>query len=310
MEYSYAPTPDPFRLEDAPSSIRGALSVDRLNRKSRTTVEGRVFRALSEASWADRIGKSYRFAAAETEQDILQAVLPDGKFTDYLFNRAHDRGGDKARFVMDELGFDPEDWRYLAAQFYDGLLLSEPRDLSIQRWKDGYGARFNVFVEVTSRIGKRGVMRTGWMLEPEKLPRLVTAVPDRCEDGLIKPPAPPVLPPQIEGDARWERLFLLADERGRAAYAATIPTPLLLEDYGIIEEGAFGSASVLIADASSGFARWLIKTGRGDRVNGGGAAIYCTLSSHSSERADAYARAFARVLEFNGVSSRVETCYT
>jgi hypothetical protein len=310
VEYSYEETPNPFRLDDAPLSIRGALSVDRLKRKTHTTVEGRVFRALSEASWSDRKGQSYRFAAAETGHDILQAVLPDGKFTDYLFNRDHDGGGSKARFVIDELGFEPDDWRYLAAQFYDGLLLAEPRDLSIKRWEDGYGARFNVFVEVTSRTGKRGVMCTGWMLKPKMLPSLATAFPDRCEHGLVRPPTPPVLAPQAEDDTWWAKLFVLADERGRAAHAATLPTPMFLENYGVIEEGACGSARVLISDARRGFARWLIKTGHGDSGDKGGAAIYCALTSQSMERAEAYAMAFARVLALNGVPSRVETYYT
>jgi hypothetical protein len=310
VDYSYESEPEPFRLDKVPLSARGALSVDRLNRKTHTTVEGRVFRALIEASWTDRMGQTYRFAVAEPGEDILLAVLPHGKFTDYLFNRDHHEGGAKARFVIDELGFEPDDWRYLAAQFYDGLLLSEPRDLIIKRWKNGYGARFNVFVEVTSRAGKCGVMRTGWMLEPQKLPSLVTAFPGRYEDGPVRPPTPPILAPQVEDDTWWTKLFHLADEHGRAAHAATLPTPMLLENYGIIEDGESGSAKVLIADARRGFARWLMKSGRGDREDNGGAAIYCTLPSQSIERAEAYAMAFARVLALNGVPSRIETYYT
>lgn len=310
VDYGYEPTPNPFILEKAPLSKRGALSVDRFYRKTHTTVEGRVFRALIEASWTDRTGQIYRFAVAEPGQDILQAVLPHGKFTDYLFNRDHHEGGPKARFVIDELGFEPDDWRYLAAQFYDGLLLSQPRDLVIKRWKNGYGARFNVFVEVTSRAGKRGVMQTGWMLEPQKLPTLATAFPGHYEDGPVRPPTPPVLAPQVQDDAWWEKLFYLADEHGRAAHAATLPTPMLLENYGVIEDGESGSAKVLIADARRSFGRWLIKSGHGDHEDNGGAAVYCTLPSQSIERAEAYAMAFARVLALNGVPSRIETYYT
>lgn len=309
VDSNYGLAPIPFRLENLPLSQRGALSLDRLRRKTSTTIEGRVFQALSQASWADRSGQTYQFTAAESGQDILQAVLPEGKFTDYLFNRDHDIGGAKARFVIEELGFDPNDWRFLAAQFYDGLLLSEPRDLYIQRWKGGYGARFNVRVEVTSRAGKRGIMRTGWMLIPQKLPTLVTAVPDRGEDGLVRPPTPPVLAPSAKGRDWYEELFLLADDQGRNAHATTLPTPMLLEDFGIIEDGESGSASVIVADARRGFARWLIKSGRGDRRGQGGAAIYCNIPSQSVERASAYAMAFARVLALNGVPSQVETYY-
>lgn len=310
VDHAYGLIPEPFQLQKSPLSTRGALSLDRLRRKTRIAPEGRVFRALVEASWTDRKGQSYRFATAEPGNDILQAILPDGKFTDYLFNRDHQKGSAKAAFVIDELGFEPDDWRYLAAQFYDGLLLSEPRDLMIQHWPDGYGARFNVFVEVTSRIGKRGIMRTGWMLKPRELPRLTTAIPDRREEGVVRPPTPPVLAPRLEDDIWWADLFRLSDERGRAAHAATLPTPMLLEDYGIVEEGECGSAAILIADARRGFARWLIKNGFGDRGYRGGAAVRCNLSSQSMERAEAYARAFARVLALNGVSSRVETFYS
>jgi hypothetical protein len=309
IDYTYTGVPQPFRLEEAPVSTRGALSLDRLKRKTTTTVEGRIFRALREASWTDRTGQSFRFAAAEPGHDILQAVLPEGKFTRYLFDRDHGKGGAKAGFVMDELGFEPDDWRYLAAQFYDGLLLAEPRDLVVQLWQDGYGARFNVFVEVTSRTGKRGVMRTGWMLKPQMLPSLVTAVP-RHDAEAVAPPTPPVLTPQTKGDAWWEALFRLADEQGRAAHMTTLPTPMLLEDYGVIEEGECGSAIVLISDARRGFARWLIKAGLGSQYPKGGAAVFCNLPSQSLERAKAYAMAFARVLALNGVPSRVETYFT
>lgn len=310
-DHRYGEMPDLFRLEKVALSARGAISVDRLKRKTHITVEGRIFRALSEASWTDLAGQSYRFASAEPGQDILQAVLPDGKFTNYLFNRDHDKGGAKATFIMDELGFEPDDWRYLAAQFYDGLLLSEPRDLVIQRWENGFGARFNVVVKVTSRSGKQGIMRKGWMLKPQMLPSLATAFPDQGEDRAVVPPAPPVLvPPQIVDNSWWEALFLLADEHGREAHDAIVPTPMLLEDFGVIEEGEIGSARIRIADARRGFARWLIKTKRGNHGYKGGAEIYCTLPSQSVERAKAYALAFARVLALNGVPSRVETFYT
>jgi hypothetical protein len=306
IDYIYGKPPHPFLLQEAPLSPSGERSLDRLKRKTHTTVEGRIFRKLSEALWTDRAGQTYRFAAVESARDILEAVLPDGKFTEYLFNRDHDKGAAKARFVMDVLGFEPEDWRYLAAQFYDGLLLSEPRDLVIQHWQGGYGARFNVFVEVTSRAGNRGIMSTGWMLKPQMLPQLVTAKPGHRKDGVVTPPTPAVLLPQAEGDTWWESLFLLADKQGRANHEATLPTPILLENDDFSEEGEPGSASVLIADARRGFAKWLIKTGHGDRVNGG-AVIHCNLQFRSLERAKAYAVAFARVLALNGVPSHVKT---
>jgi hypothetical protein len=274
------------------------------------SIEGLIFEALREASWTDSKGEAFNFLAAEPGQDILQAVLPDGKFTHYLFNRDHKDGGPKAKFLVDELGFSADDWRYLAAQFYDALLLSKPRDVEVRKWDQGYGARFNVYVEVTSRSRKSGILRTGWMLRPGGMPSLSTAVPDHGNEGVVKPPLPAVIKPGKPGDEWWTSLFLLADDHGRNAHDAVLPTPMVLEGFDVIEEGAWGSAFVVVSDARKGFARWLIKTGRGDRGYRGGAAIYFSSRSQSAERAEAYALAFARVLALNGVPSHVETFFS
>lgn len=227
-----------------------------------------------------------------------------------MFDPGHKDGGPKAKFLIEELGFDPEDWRFLAAQFYDGLLLSEPRDLELRHWGSGYGAKFNTYVQVTSRSGKSGVLRTGWMLEPEKLPKLSTAFPDRPENGVIKPPIPPVLEPARRDDDWWSNLYDLAHQQGEAAHAVTLPTPLFLQEFDVIEEGECGSSSIHVADARTGFARWLIKTGKGYHGYKGGAQAPCPIASQSADRAEAYANGFARVLALNGISASVETRYT
>ena len=307
INHNYGDTPDRFRIKKALLSERGAISVDRLKRKTQTTVEGRVLRALIEASWTDRQGGAYRFSAAEPGQDVLQAVLPEGKFTKYLFNRNHKDGSAKAAFIIDGLGFIPDDWRFLAAQLYDGLLLSEPRDLEVRRWANGIGARFNTFVEVTSRQGKRGILRTGWMLEPKRLPQLVTAIPDHDSPNVVRPPQPPVLLPQQPCDAFFEELFRIANYHGQIAHAATLPTPMLINDFRVAEEGECGSARVIIVDGHEEFTFWLRKTGLGNSMPRNATAILCTVSSQSLERAEAYAKAFARVLALNGVPSYVQT---
>ena len=162
---------------------------------------------------------------------------------------------------------------------------------------------------MTSRKGKSGVLRTGWMLAPGEIPSLSTAVPDRSEHA-IKPPIPAVLRPEKTGNGWWEKLFVLADECGRNAHDAVLPTPMVLEEFEVIEEGECGFSYIVVKDARKGFARWLINTGRGERFYRGGAAIHSSSRSQSVERAEAYALSFARVLALNGVPSEVETYYS
>ena len=306
VDYSFAEVPDRLKLAEVEVSQRGCLSVVRFERKTHVTVEGRVFQKLTQSSWSTKDGEEFRFSSAEPGHDVLQAIMPEGNFTDFLFNFDHEKGRSRATFFVDELGFAPEDWRFLAAQFYDGLLLSEPRDLEIQEWDGGYGARFNSLVNVTSRTGKQGVVRTGWMLKPDELPSLSTAVPDRSSPGIVTPKTPPVIFPEADSDAKWSRLFDLAEECARVAHAAAFPTPMILRDFGVIEDGECGSASILIEDGRRSFSRWLLRTGRGDRGYRGGVEIPCLLPSQSVERAEAYASAFARVLALNGIPARIE----
>jgi hypothetical protein len=309
--HSFGDIPKQFQLPKVVRTERGRLSVDRLRRRTHMTVTGRVFQELLEARWKDANGQVYEFSAAETEQDILKAVMPDGKFTDYLFNRNHKDGAGKAGFIIDELGFDPADWRYLAAQFYDGLLLSEPQNVQINKWEGGYAARFNVLVEITSRTGKKGILRTGWQIKPNELPQLNTAMPGHNSGAVVTPPLPPVLAPvDMPNDDWWQALYTLADEKGCLAHRDVIPTPMLIKDYGIVEEGKCGFAIVKISSGKSDFAKWLVKTGKGQKERKGGPAIACNIASQSIERSKAYALAFARVLALNGIQSSMKTFLT
>jgi len=172
VPYSYGLGIPEFQLKQTKLSTRGQLSKDRFERKTSIDVEERVFRAINQARWTDSKRTSYEFSTVENSTDILQAILPEGKFTKYLFDTDHEDGRGKAKFLTETLEFEPEDWRFLAAQLYEGLLLSEPIDLEIRKWGSGYGAKFDNLVKVTSRTGKIGILRTGWMLEPGKPPKL------------------------------------------------------------------------------------------------------------------------------------------
>lgn len=133
--------------------------------------------------------------------------MPEGKFTKYLFARDHKDGGSKAAFLIDQLGIEPEDWRYLAAQFYNGLLMAQPEAVKLNQWETGYGVRFDVQMRVRGRSGSKAVIVTGWNMNPDKLPSLSTAFPGDRNAEVLEPGDPPVLPPGTRTAADWTQLW-------------------------------------------------------------------------------------------------------
>lgn len=293
------------KLAKVSVSPRGQKSLDKVEAKRTNTVEERVFRGLVAARWSDKSGRQYAFNTAEQNKDILEAVMPDGKFTKYLFDLSHKDGGGKAKFFIETLGFDPEDWRFLAAQFYDGLLLSEPHDLEVKHWDQDFGAQFNVYIRVRSRTGADAIVRTGWILRPGRLPQLVTAVPDQDQAVVVEPPTPPIVAPAATPEEFNAQLFEFAHKAGLEAHDTTLPTPLFLKDFGVIEEGEAGSASVAIKDVDGGFAQWARRHEKGALIEGDGLHISAPSPSQSIDRKQAYARAFARVLALNGIAASI-----
>jgi len=285
-------------------SARGEQSLQLLRDKRQRSIEGSILSEIARSNWSDRSGGQYKFEAVERHGDILQAILPEGKFTKYLFDMNHKDGRGKAKFFVETLRFSPDDWRYLAAQFYEGLVKSQPRDLDMRRWPEGYGARFNVVIRVKSRTGETGKVRTGWMLRPNALPSLSTAIPEDQDIEAIDPGIPPIARPDVCIEEFWRSVFDLAEAEAVAAYERAVPTPLFIPGQGVIREGEWGGATIIVKDARKGFARWLLKNGLAEKEPTGGASIAC--ASQSYDRSFAYAKAFARVLVLNGVPASVD----
>jgi hypothetical protein len=288
-------------------SERGRRSLSLLEEKRESSVERRVFEELVARSWSDLSGATYEFEAVENTHDVLQAIMPDGKFTKYLFDTGHPVGAGKAKFFIEILRIDSEDWRFLAAQFYEGLLRARPRNLEIKKWREGYGAKFDVAVRVKSRTGETGLVRTCWILRPNELPNLITAYPEEPGTEAIDPGVQPIVPPGTDGDDFWRSVYELAHAEGIRAHRQTVPTPLFIQGYEAMPEGECGNASVTVKDARRGFARWLLKNSLGRKGYRGGATVSCMIPSQSYDRALAYAKAFAQVLVLNGVPATVDS---
>ncbi|MBP5245621.1 MAG: hypothetical protein J6036_04115 [Clostridia bacterium] len=94
------------------------------------------------------------------------------KFTDYIFNEGNDKGK-KAMF---------ESWGYTILDSYN---LKENFEKQAQlayqcgeyelAWRDGYGQRINIAVQLKKQTGESFTIVTGWMTYPDG--RLVLATP-------------------------------------------------------------------------------------------------------------------------------------
>jgi len=292
------------------TSERGKKSALILARKRQLTIEERVLKELSEMRFLNVNLKEFEFNSVTQTSDILQAIMPEAKFTKYLFDRSSEKGRPKATFLIDILGISPEDWRYLAAQFYFGLLIAKPEDIEFKEWRTGYNVRFNVTMRIRSRSGKNAVLVSGWNMEPGKLPSLSTAKPGPHNANVIEPDNPPILLPGSRGNTEWSQLWMWANEAGIREADSHVPTPMFLSGMDPMSEGDCGSAFVRIGDARRGFARWLKREGLGVSDGHGGTIVFCPILTQSFERANVWARAVALIVKLNGIKAEVQSYYT
>jgi hypothetical protein len=290
-------------------SARGAKAAAGVALKQMANIEERVLEEMSRAFFASANRKIFEFKAVAEPADILQAIMPEGKFTKYLFDRGHKDGGSKAAFLIDTLGIDPEDWRYLAGQFYFGLLMAQPEAVRLNEWETGYGTRFDVQMRIRNRAGDAAIIVTGWNMNPGALPSLSTAFPGPRDAQAVEPGDPPILPPGPRTDADWAQLWGWANGAGIRAGESHVPTPMFLSGIAAISEGKCGTALVRVYDARRGMARWLKRQGLGDSDGYGGTVMFNPIASQSIDRANAWARAAASVLRLNGVEADVQSFY-
>jgi hypothetical protein len=140
--------------------------------------------------------------------------------------------------------------------------------------------------------GRVAKVETNWILKPGLLPQLSTAYPaERDDDADVDYERIAIVPPTLSGDAKWEALYAVA-HKGSLAAEKCVPTPMKIVGGEVIMEGACGSAYIRVPDARKGFARWVIRSGRGYNHHRSGASIYARVNSQSVDRAAAYAQAF------------------
>ncbi|MBX9574296.1 MAG: hypothetical protein K2X07_01505 [Caulobacteraceae bacterium] len=291
-------------VPDIELSARGEITQQRYEGKRRFSLQERVAAGLARGPRPAGASK-FEILVTEDPSNPLEANLPEAKFIRYLLNPNHPKGGSKAKFFSDVLGIRQQDWRYLAAQFHEGLRSANLDDLGVKHFESGFGISFNATLPILGLNGATAQVETNWIFEPGQQPRLSTAFPAQRDQR--EGEAPPIVPSSIVGAERWAAIHELATAAGIHAAHKTVPTPMKVVGFGIEMEGACGFAWVRVPDARRGFARWALEQGHANRHYRSGAQIFAHVGSQSIDRAKAYATAFAAVLRHNGVECEVES---
>jgi hypothetical protein len=104
-----------------------------------------------------------------------EAYVEPAKLTDYLLNRNHPIGGDKAAFLY-RFGF-----RASAAHVLRSALLAHAADARVVAIRTTpYGRHFTLEGVLKTPDGRNPIVRTAWMIGlDERRPRFLTAYPGR-----------------------------------------------------------------------------------------------------------------------------------
>lgn len=279
-------------------SKRGELTAYRLSGQD-AGHRAKVARELM-ALESEKVTSPISFSARKPE-DRVEFQVPSQKFTDYLLNIDHSHGGPKAKFFIETLGIQPNDWRFLADQIVQAAKSGELYRLKLSP----YGASHGSLALITGRNGKIAVVETAWILPAEGPAQFVTAYPgDLSRASELTAVVGRVPPPGILGDKRWQEIHEFAHSAGMRAAETTVPAPMVLKEFGTIWEGPCGFGWVLLRDGRKSFSKWIVQARHG-HCSHPGVRIYSKANTQSIEKNRAYADAYAEVLRSNGIECSV-----
>lgn len=118
-----------------------------------------------------------------------------------------------------------------------------------------------------------------------------------------------------------DQIYAKADAAGKAAVEKLHVVPMIVGhakgvfgndiDYSkptyYVEDGVCGFAWVTVKPANSKFAKWLKQSGLGRNGTYGGVSMWIRDYNQSLQKKEAYASAFARVLNENGINAYSES---
>lgn len=284
---------------DVPLSRRGAETAAMLARR---TAKSHLDRLASEIANRQTAGPwSFAIDTALMPR-ASDAIIEASKLAGYALNPEHPTGRHKAVLFADVLGITAQDAAFLAAQLKRGL--ASAGTLTSVR-TDEWGVKYHVVVDVTGRNGEVRPVIAAWEVRDAEPPRLITAFladPGTASDA---PDGEAAVDPALAGSDRWAALWSSADAAGSRASERCVPTPISI-DGEWIRDGLHGGAYIVLGDARTGFARWLVREGHASGDGRPGARI----TVWGFDRGKAYAEAFADVLALNGVDSKVSEFLT
>lgn len=291
------PVPQP-----SATSPRGAFTRRILEVRATLSHKERVALSLSTQP-----GRGLRFIVPEGTKHEQVKIL-ENKITGYVLNHNHNEGKHKAKLFKELLDIDTKDWRFLASQIIDGLPTTDVHRVRMTE----HGVQYHADMQILGINSNSRTVRTGWIVVGEEPPRLTTAyicgLDEQREGEGVMPGY--VYKDNMEIQEWYEAVLSLALARGRDAATNEIPTPMFISGFGektIQVPGICGNASVVIPDARKGFARWLRTNNIGSANYKGGWQISAMTDDQTLDRAEAYARAVAKVLQSHGIHCNVRT---
>ena len=117
-----------------------------------------------------------------------------------------------------------------------------------------------------------------------------------------------------------QTIYAQANDKGNAAVQMTTVTPMVVQqrenplndDSRLVREyfvadGVCGFASVTVKPANSKFAKYLVANGLGRKAYNGGVSMSIRQFNQSLQKKEAYAYAFASVLNEHGIKAHVDS---
>lgn len=103
-----------------------------------------------------------------------RAIIESSKITEYLLNTEHQRGGAKARLLI-QFGYSPDNWQQLEEDIRRFHL---DQDVNLIT-ETPYGTRYQISANLLTPINRPLLVKTVWQIDIDTdSPRLITLVPD------------------------------------------------------------------------------------------------------------------------------------